>query len=94
MENYKLDKRVFSAADLSAILMGLSSLSGMVRGEEPENALAKVRSFIPAGQANDIEQRSRQILIDLSPWVGNRNIQPYLEIIKKAIEERKLLSFD
>ena len=29
MQEYKLDKNVFSAADLSAILMGLSSLSAM-----------------------------------------------------------------
>ena len=48
MPEYKMDKRVFSTAELSALLMGLSSLSGMVRGEELLSALAKVRSFIPA----------------------------------------------
>ena len=31
MPEYKIDKKVFSTADLSAILMGLSSLSNMVR---------------------------------------------------------------
>ena len=46
MENYKIDRNVLSAADLSAILMGLSSLSNMIRGEELVNALAKVKSFI------------------------------------------------
>jgi predicted DNA-binding transcriptional regulator YafY len=30
MQQYKIDKKVFSTADLSAILMGLSSLSGIV----------------------------------------------------------------
>ena len=34
MPEYKLDKKVFSAADLSAILMGLSSLSNMIHGDE------------------------------------------------------------
>jgi predicted DNA-binding transcriptional regulator YafY len=41
MREYKVDKKVFSAADLSAILMGLSSLSNMIRGDELVNALAK-----------------------------------------------------
>ena len=34
MPEYKLDKKVFSTADLSAILMGLSSLSNVIRGDE------------------------------------------------------------
>jgi predicted DNA-binding transcriptional regulator YafY len=94
MKEYKIDRKVFTTADLSAILMGLSSLSNMIRGNELVNALAKVKSFIPADRAKDIEFRSNQIYIDLSPWTGNRNIQPYLEIIKTALRESRLLSFD
>lgn len=94
MQKYKIDKSVFSAADLSAILMGLSTLSGMIHGNELVNALAKVRSFIPADRSKDIEIRANQIDIDLSPWIGNRNIQPYLEMIKTALQESKLLSFE
>ena len=78
MPKYKIDKNVFSTADLSAILMGLSNLSNMVRGDELVNALAKVKSFIPADKANDIEIKINQICVDLSPWSGNKNIQPYL----------------
>ena len=74
--------------------MGLSSLSGMIRGDELVNSLAKVKSFIPADRAIDIELKANQIYIDLSPWMGNRNIQPYLEIIKTALQESKLLSFE
>ncbi|KNZ40239.1 helix-turn-helix transcriptional regulator [Acetobacterium bakii] len=94
MQQYKIDRKVFSTADLSAILMGLSSLSNMIRGDELVNALAKVRSFIPADRAKDIELKANQICIDLSPWMGNRNIQSYLEMIKTALQESKLLSFE
>ncbi|WP_332446968.1 helix-turn-helix transcriptional regulator [Sphaerochaeta sp.] len=94
MQRYKIEKQVFSTSDLSTILMGLSSLSSMVRGEDLVNALAKVRSFIPVDRAKDIEFRANQIYIDLSPWVGNRNMQPYLEILKTALQESKLLSFE
>jgi len=94
MPNYKMDKKVFSTADLSAILMGLSSLSHMIRGDELVNALAKVKSFIPAERAKDIELKANQIHIDLSPWMGSRNIQPCLDVIKTALQENRLLSFE
>lgn len=94
MPQYKIDKQAFSSADLSAILMGLSSLSTMVRGDELVGAFAKVRSFIPAERAREIELKTSQLLIDLSPWTGNRNVQPYLETIKEAMQEQRLLSFD
>lgn len=94
MPNYKIDKKVFSTADLSALLMGLTSLSNMVRGDELVHALAKVKSFIPADRAKEIEFRANQIHIDLSQWMGNSSIQPHLEIIKAALQENKLVSFE
>lgn len=94
MPEYKIDKNVFSTADLSAILMGLSNLSNMVRDDEFVNALAKVKSFIPADKANDIEIKINQICVDLSPWSGNKNMQPYLQMIKLALECHKLISFE
>lgn len=93
MPNYKIDKNVFSTTDLSAILMGLSGLSNIVRGEELIHTLAKIKSFIPAAQSKDIELRANQIFIDLHPWMGNRNLQPYLETIQVALQEQRLLTF-
>ncbi|MDD3250995.1 MAG: YafY family protein [Lachnospiraceae bacterium] len=94
MQEYKIDRNVFSTADLSVLLMGLSSLTGMVRGDELVHALAKVKSFIPAERAKDIELKVNQICIDLSPWIGISNLQPYLEIIKAALQENKLLTLE
>lgn len=94
MQDYKIEKNVFSTTDLSAILMGLSSLSDMVRGDELINALTKVRSFIPADRAKDIEFRANQIRVDMSAWIGNRDIQHYLKIIKAALQKSCLLSFE
>lgn len=94
LPNYKIDKNVFTTTDLSAILMGLYNLTDMVRGDELINALAKVKSFIPADRAKDIELKASQIYIDLSPWMGNKNTELYLTIIKTALQENRLLSFE
>lgn len=66
----------------------------MARGEDLINALTKVKSFIPADKAKDIELRINQIRIDWGSWISNRNIQLYLEIIKTALQESRLLSFE
>lgn len=94
MPNYKMDRKTFSTNDLSAILMGLSNISNMMQSKELSNALAKVKSFIPANSAKDIELKANQIYIDLSPWMGGRDAQNYLEMIKKALHEKNNLSFD
>ena len=93
MEHYKIDKQVFSAADLSVIMTGLSSLSGLMRGDELLHALTKVKSIFPADRAEEIEQTANQILIDWNPWLGSQNGQRDLERIRQAMQERRLLSF-
>ncbi len=93
MQAYKIDKKFFSADDLSALLMGLSSLSSIVRSDEVVHALAKVKSVIPAERANEIELKSNQIYIDLRHWSGT-SIQPYLETVKSALQENRLLLFE
>ena len=94
MPNYKVDKKVFSTSELSALLIGLSSISNVIQGNDLANTLAKIKSFIPDEKANDIELKTNQIVIDLSPWMGNQMIQPYLQIIQSALQENKLLSFE
>lgn len=94
MEGYKIDKKVFSSDDLSAILMGLSGFSSLMQGDALARALAKVRSVIPADRAKDIELKASQIHIDLSSWMGNQDVQRHLEIIKRALEEHRLLQFE
>lgn len=94
MPEYKLDKNVFSTTDISAILMGLISVSSMIRSDELVNAITKVKSFIPPDKAKEIELKSSQILLDLTSWLGNNTMKLYLEIIKSAINENKLLTFE
>ncbi len=94
LRNYKIEKNVFTATDLTAILTGLYSITDIVRGDELMNVLAKVKSFIPADRAKDIELKAGQIYIDLSPWMGNKNTERYLSTIKTALQENRLLSFE
>ena len=93
LPEYKVDKKAFSTDELSALLMGLTSLSGVVQKEDLVHALAKVKSFIPADRARDIEIKANQICIDLDPWMGNGNVKRSLQTVKTALQENRLLSF-
>ncbi|QGU95382.1 WYL domain-containing protein [Clostridium bovifaecis] len=93
MEEYKIDKKLFTNSDIAALLMGLGSISSTMTNDEIINALAKVKGLVPEEQIRDIELKSNQITIDLSPWVGNKNMQPNLEKIKTALNEKNLLAF-
>ncbi|GGI03122.1 MULTISPECIES: helix-turn-helix transcriptional regulator [Mammaliicoccus] len=94
MEKYKVDKSVFSTEEISTILTGLSSLTNFVGNEELVNAIVKMKSFIPNDKTEEIAFKTEQILIDLTQWVGYRNLQSYLELMKISIARKKIISFD
>ena len=93
-QQFKIDNSVLSTNDLTTILMGISSLSSMVRGDELTHTLTKVKSLIPADRAKEIELHANRLVLDVRPWLGNRSIQPDISIIKSAIQEYRLVSFD
>jgi predicted DNA-binding transcriptional regulator YafY len=93
MEEYKIDKKLFTTSDIATLLMGLGSISSTMTSNEIINTIAKVKGLVSDEQIRDIELKSNQITIDLTPWIGNKNLQPNLEIIKKALNERRFLSF-
>lgn len=93
MPEYKVDKRMFTAADISTLLIGLNSLSTTISQKELLDTLEKVKGLIPKEQMKEIESRSNRIAIDLTTWVGSRDFQPDLLIIKTALQENKCLTF-
>ena len=93
MPGYKVDRKTFSADDLSALMMGLNSLSGVMQGDAFTHTLAKVRSFIPAEQAGAIELKASQVCIDPRPWTGGGHIARHLDTIKEALQQSRLLAF-
>lgn len=93
MQEFKVNKHVFSNAELSAMLMGLSNLSSIIRGCESVSALAKIKTFIPADSAKDIESKAAQVCMDLNPWIVTGHVQQNLDTIKAALQDNRMLSF-
>lgn len=94
MEEYKVDKKIFTTSDISTILMGLSSISTTLSNKEIIGTLEKVKSLLPKEQAKDIELKSNQITIDLTTWMGNKSFQSNIEKVKSALNDNKHLQFE
>ncbi|VBB09214.1 Hypothetical protein LUCI_4501 [Lucifera butyrica] len=94
MEEYKIEKKLFTLSDITALLIGLGSIHPTMSSEDILNTMAKVKGLVPAEQMRAIESKSSQIAIDHTPWFGNKHPSLKLEEIKTAISENRFLSFD
>lgn len=93
MEQYKIDKGIFTTSDITAMLMGLGVISGTLSGTDNTNAIVKLKSFIPEEQINEMNMKINQVIFDLSSWMGSRDSESTLNSIKQALEDNRLLSF-
>ncbi len=87
MENYKIDRTVFSTEEMRDIVAGLRSLDS-VHGTRRYRQLMEKLS---AGSSDLLEGNS-SILIDLSSWY-KESLSPKIELIRKAIDERREMEF-
>jgi predicted DNA-binding transcriptional regulator YafY len=94
MDEYKIDKKIFTKSDVETLLIGLSSMSSAFSKEEIKYTLAKIKGLFPEEHIKEIELKSNQISIDLTPWIGNKDLKSNLEQIKKAMNDKKILSFN
>lgn len=92
MQAYKVDKRLFSASDLTSLLIGLGGAQA-VRGGELNATLAKVRGLIPHSRQQEIEAAAGRIAIDLEPWYTGANLRATMDLVQTALAESRVLTF-
>ena len=87
MENYKMDRTLFTNAEIQDILAGLRSLDS-VNGT---NRYSKLMEKLSIG-SSDFMVGNQSVLIDLSSWYKN-SLAPKIEIIRDAIDRCRELEF-
>lgn len=94
MDNYKIDKQFFTSSDITALLIALESLSNTISPIQISQTVEKIKTLVPTQFSEDIQFKTNQIVIDLTPWTSNHTLQPFLEIIKTAMDQQRLLYFE
>ena len=87
IENYKVDRTVFTTREMQDILAGLRSLDSI----SGTNQYGLLMEKLSAG-GSDFMAGNQSVLIDLSSWY-KADLAPKIEIIRAAIDGRQELEF-
>lgn len=90
---YKIDKKLFTLSDITALLIGLGSIHSTLTNEELMATIVKIKGLVPTNQYKNIESTLNQITIDHTPWHGNQRLVGYINLIKTAMSENRLITF-
>ncbi|WP_426348984.1 helix-turn-helix transcriptional regulator [Alloiococcus sp. CFN-8] len=91
MEEYRVDKRLFTVPDLTSLLIGLEGFHSILSDSDVKNTIAKIKGLVPEEQLEEFEQKANEIVLDMSPWIDDSRHEGYFNIFKKAIAERQIL---
>ncbi len=87
MENYKIDKTLFTNTEMKDILAGLRSLDSV----SGTNRYGQLMEKLSAG-SSDFMVGDQTVLIDLSSWYKD-SLAPKIELIHMAVERSKEIKF-
>ncbi len=94
VEQYKIDKKLFTDEDIATLLVSLASVSGPVPDAVINRTLEKIKGLIPRERRSSIELTSRQLYIDMTPWSNNLLVTETISLAREAMERSRLVRFD
>ncbi|GIO59659.1 helix-turn-helix transcriptional regulator [Paenibacillus cineris] len=88
MDEYKVDKRLLSSADLENILTALSGLEQILISEEVDVTIKKIEAMVsPLAPKSSVQ-------LSFYDWEGRSEIRQTLKKCQEAILARRLISFE
>ncbi|AZO93444.1 YafY family transcriptional regulator [Halocella sp. SP3-1] len=91
LDNYKIDKNLFTAEEMTAILTALEGLNSTISDNSIKYTAEKIKTLFP----ENLELcNNQQIIMDLNPWERNKELKKKLELIKQAIKNSQTLTID
>ncbi|WP_458463126.1 helix-turn-helix transcriptional regulator [Paenibacillus sp.] len=93
MEQYKLNKGLFTTDDMIAMLTGLGIMQSTFSGKEVSHALVKLRSIVSEEQFHAMTMKTNQMMVDFTSWMGVDDSDTVIQSIKLALEKMYTLAF-
>lgn len=90
MDNYKIDRQMFTADDFNSIMIALKGVATTYDDQKFASAISKLKLLTPETVNNSLTPD--QLILDFSPW-GGKTYQDKLELLKKAISECWVVEF-
>jgi len=93
-EGYRIDKSVLSTDDMATIIAALKGISGTMPDRRYDILMEKLKNPLSSAQLDRLDQKTRQMIIDLSPWGRNEPLKEKTMLIRRAIENHYEIEFD
>lgn len=90
-EGYRLDRSVLNSDEMAAIVTMLKGVATTIPDSGHEILVEKLKNTLPAPQLELLEQKTRQFVIDLSPWGGSKPDKDKFAAIRKAIQDTSVI---
>ncbi|OTQ77998.1 helix-turn-helix transcriptional regulator [Gilliamella apis] len=96
LKTYKVNTSLFTKEDVIVLLKGLNLLSSpVIKESENLRTFEKIKSFLSEQELDEeVTNNLNQLIVDLSPWFSKQNINKKISIIRLALNEQLLLSFN
>ena len=91
MENFRLERHLFTEDDIIEVLSALKGISGIIQSERIRSAADKFSNMIESKRKPDFDDDG--IIIDMNPWGSELSIDIDFRSIYSAILSKKLISF-
>lgn len=89
LENYKIDKSFLSDSEHKLLLSALEGINKAYEDKELKNIIEKLTS-IKAGSRSTLDNK---IIMDFSPWGFSRSLKNKVDVIRKAVDDKKVVTF-
>ncbi|EQF27615.1 deoR-like helix-turn-helix domain protein [Clostridioides difficile CD160] len=91
MEQYKLEKGLFTVSDITSLLTCLDNYP--LSNDDIIYTIAKIKGLLPSSQINDIKMQTNKVFIDNTPWQGIQVIPAHIKELKYALEKNHYVEF-
>ncbi|GKS09149.1 putative HTH-type transcriptional regulator YobV [Paenibacillus chitinolyticus] len=92
-EGYRLDRNILTNDELAAIVTALRGISSSYGNEQHQRLMEKIHSVVPPADSEAFQHKSSRVLIDYSPWDGNEQLRPKLQLLEKAVDHCLIAEF-
>ncbi|MCX7773730.1 MAG: HTH domain-containing protein, partial [Clostridia bacterium] len=90
-EGYKLDKSLLTSDDIAAVIATLNGVAKSLPDPKHQVLVDKFKNAIPSSQSESFKAKSNRLIIDLSPWGGNKAVNEKLSVLRSAVELQHLV---
>ncbi|CAH1198974.1 hypothetical protein PAECIP111893_01195 [Paenibacillus plantiphilus] len=94
MEGYRLSHQVLTKDELIAVMTGLRGLQSHASDErDVAGTLEKMRAMLRKNELHYTDKALEQWIIDLSPWTSNEEEKRKNALLRQAIAQRNVVTF-